>query len=202
MTDNVTESVGLREQNRNRTMDAIAEAFSEVSLLNPRFTMQELAHAAGISVRTLYRYYPSRDDLIAGLYDLINRRMDHAQLTGEGLPAPGTEDRIRHSFRVFGEHDKLMRAVVINRLTGEVADPGHDQRADNILAGIRRMFPDHDDLVHRQLAGLVRLLGGSVAWMTLTDGTIALDDDEASGAAAWALQTLLAAADDRREELA
>lgn len=182
-------------------MDAIAEAFSELSLVNPRFTMQELADAAGISVRTLYRYYPSRDDLIAGLYDLINRRMDHVQITGEGLPAPGSEERIRHSFRVFGEHDKLMRAVVINRLTGEVDDPGHGQRADNILAGIRRMFPDHDERVQRQLAGLVRLLGGSVSWMTLTDGTITLDDDEAADAAAWALRALLDAARGQREEL-
>ena len=201
MTEIVTETTGLRERNRNRTMEAITEAFSELSLVNPRFTMQELADAAGISVRTLYRYYPSRDDLIAGLYDLINRRMPHAQLTGEGLPAPGSEERIRHSFGVFGEHDKLMRAVVVNRLTGEVADPGHTQRAENILAGVRRMFPDHDDVVQRQIAGLVRLLGGSVAWMTLTDETIVLDDDEAAAAAAWALQTLLAAARDQREEL-
>ena len=116
MTENVTETQGLRERNRNRTMEAIAQAFSEISIVNPRFTMQELADAAGISVRTLYRYYPSREDLIAGVYDLINRHMSHAQLTGEGLPRRTTESRVPHSFRVFSENDALMRAVVVNRI--------------------------------------------------------------------------------------
>ena len=182
-------------------MEAIAQAFSEISLVNPRFTMQELADAAGSSVRTLYRYYPSREDLITGLYDLINRHMDHAQMTGEGLPRRGTESRIPHSFRVFSENDALMRAVVINRLTGEVADPGHGQRADNIHAGVQDMFTDLPDVAQRQIAGLIRLLGGSVSWLTLTDGAIPLDDQEAAGAAVWALRVLLEAAQHEREEL-
>lgn len=182
-------------------MEAIARAFSEISIVNPRFTMQELADAAGISVRTLYRYYPSREDLIAGVYDLINRHMSHAQLTGEGLPRRTTESRVPHSFRVFSENDALMRAVVINRISGEVADPGHGQRADNIHAGVRERLADLPDVAQRQVAGLVRLIGGSVSWLTLTDGAIPLDHEEASGAAVWALRVLLDAAENEREEL-
>lgn len=188
--------LGLRERQKQQTIGLIIDAFSDLTLTCPHFTMQELADAAGISVRTLYRYFPNREELITGLLDLIIQRLGAEHVNAIGLMEPGSEAMVRRSFDVFGEHDKLVRAVVRSRLTGLLTDPGHDVRTEQIVAGIDRVISDQSDAVKRQLASLVRLIGGSMAWMTLTDSGIELSNEEAGAAAAWALRVLTTAAHD------
>jgi len=185
----------LRDRRRAQTNDLIADAFSELTLTNPRFTMQELADAAGISVRTLYRHFANREELVAGMLRVVNQRMPPEHISGEGLIEPGSEGRVRRSFEIFGEHDKLMRAVVVARLSGSLVDPSHGERNARIVEGVEQRHGDKPDVLKRQLAALTRLIGGSAGWMTLTDGAIDLTHEEAGDAAAWALRTLIAAAD-------
>ncbi len=199
MTDSVPST--HRERQREQTIQLIMASFSELTMSNPQFTMQELADQAGISVRTLYRYFPSREALREGLTEMINQHMDRDHVTGIGAMDEGTEFRIHHSFRVFTEHDKLMRAVVVSRLTGALTDPAHQTRADAIRAGADLVLADQPELLRRQIAGLVRLLGGSVGWMTLTDSTIPLSSEEAASAVAWAMRVLTEAARDEGKVL-
>lgn len=191
----------LRQRHREQTVGLIVDAFCELSLINPRFTMQELADEAGISVRTLYRYFPSRDSLVDGMLDVVNERLGPEHHAAVGSMEPGSEEMVRRSFAVFGEHDRLMRAVVGARVTGALSDPSHDVRSERILSGVSTLLDGRPDVVKRQLAGLMRLIGGSVSWMTLTDGTIDLSTEEAGDAAAWALRLLVAAAHDAGEYL-
>ncbi len=200
-TEEVDRPTGLRQIQREQTIELIINAFSELVFVNPRFTMQELADAAGISVRTLYRYFANRDELTTGMLAAVNQRIDPEHIAGIGIMDEGNEARIRTNFRIFGEHDHLMRAVVTARLSGAMEDPDHQRRNRQIIEGTNRRLADRPDVLKRQLAGLVRLIGGSVSWMTLTDGSIELTTDEASDAVVWAVQVLADAAVDAGDRL-
>ena len=68
-----------REQQTDRTRTAIMEAASDFvfGTANPEeFTMQNVADAAGVSHRTLYRYFPSRRELINSIGPTIDDRFD------------------------------------------------------------------------------------------------------------------------------
>ncbi|RFA10383.1 hypothetical protein B7R54_15095 [Subtercola boreus] len=41
-------------------------------------TVDQIAAAAGMSKRTFFRYFPSKDDLVIGKYDLFADRMAEA----------------------------------------------------------------------------------------------------------------------------
>lgn len=54
------------ERNRQRIVSAAREAFAELGLDAP---MDEIARRAGVGVGTLYRRYPTRNDLIAAAFE-------------------------------------------------------------------------------------------------------------------------------------
>jgi AcrR family transcriptional regulator len=56
-------------------------------------TVEQIAAAAGMSKRTFFRYFPSKDDLVIGKYDLFADRM------AEALDARPTEEPVWESLR-------------------------------------------------------------------------------------------------------
>lgn len=180
----------LRQAQRQYTVELIIDAFSELTVNKPHFRMVDLADAAGVSIRTLYRYYPNRDALQAGLDERIATSVGQLPTTGEELVQGGETFTVRRSFGVFGENDKLIRALVMSRLTGASTDTGHTERTEAIRKSIDRSLADKPEVIRRQVLGLVRLLSGALAWMTLTDDEIGLTSDEAGAAVDWALRRL------------
>ncbi|WP_167350122.1 TetR/AcrR family transcriptional regulator [Bradyrhizobium viridifuturi] len=57
---------GLRERNRRQTLQRIADAGMELFLANgfEATTLDEIAAAAGISRRTFFYYFKSKDDIL------------------------------------------------------------------------------------------------------------------------------------------
>lgn len=191
----------LRQRQREYTVELIIDAFSELTVGTPHFTMQDLADAAGVSIRTLYRYYPNRDALQAGLDERIAMTVGQLPTTRDDLLQQGEMSPVRRSFRVFGENDKLMRALVISRLAGASTDTGHAERTEATRESIDRSLSDKPEVLRRQVLGLIRLLSGSLAWMTLTGDEIGLTSDEAGAAVSWALRQLFGEAPDDAEFL-
>lgn len=180
----------LRQRQREYTVDLIIDAFSELTVGKPHFTMRDLADEAGVSIRTLYRYYPNRDALQAGLDERIARIIGQVPTTRDELFQGSDSSPVRRSFGVFGENDQLIRALVISRLTGASTDKGHAERTEATRGSINRSLADKPEVLRRQVLGLIRLLSGSLAWMTLTDDEIGLTSDEAGAAVDWALRQL------------
>lgn len=72
----------LRERNKQRTRRDVVDAL--VALVTERgtleFTVQEVSDRAGVPLRTLYRYFPSRQDLVDAL------AAEHDQVAAVSLP--------------------------------------------------------------------------------------------------------------------
>ena len=70
-------------RNRGRIVEAAQAAFAERGLEVP---LEDVAGRAGVGIATLYRRFPTRDDLIAACFE--RRVADYARAAEEALEAP------------------------------------------------------------------------------------------------------------------
>ena len=71
------------ERNRGRIVEAARAAFAERGLDVP---LEDVAGRAGVGIATLYRRFPTRDDLIAACFE--RRLAEYARAAEEALDAP------------------------------------------------------------------------------------------------------------------
>jgi AcrR family transcriptional regulator len=180
----------LRAQQAAATADRVVGA--AIDLLQETdagvFGMQDVADRAGVSLRTVYRAFPTKDDLLVGVLDAIKERFDKIA----GTP-PTTRDEFDSSVtgavRAVFELEPLYRALFAT-IAGRTT---HQSGAGARRQAIKTAFAD-------ELAGLpedrVRLIvsvlhlvtsARSVLWLKDYAG---LDADEASEAIGWALAAL------------
>ena len=124
----------LRDQQADLTRDLIVRAFQEL-LRNDHpdaITYPQVAEAAGVSLRTVYRYFPTRADLlqIAAAW--------FGELAGD---VPWDDPRtvrdlagvMPHLGRLFDEHTNVFRALSDDRAGG--AAPCRGRRGDRRSGG-------------------------------------------------------------------
>src|SRR6185503_11182198 len=70
-------------RNRGRIVEAAQAAFAERGLEVP---LEDVAGRAGVGIATLYRRFPTRDDLIAACFE--RRVAEYARAAEEALKAP------------------------------------------------------------------------------------------------------------------
>ncbi|GAB3491916.1 TetR/AcrR family transcriptional regulator [Amycolatopsis cihanbeyliensis] len=83
----MVETVGLRERKKQRTRQALVEAamrlFQEKGY--ERTTVAEIADAAGVSTKTLFNYFPGKEELIFGhRRERVDSLRDRIAARGEG----------------------------------------------------------------------------------------------------------------------
>ncbi len=184
----------LRAQHADLTRELILRAVAD--LLQEESTsdisMPAVARKAGVSLRTVYRYFAAREDLLVAAADWINERM-----LG-GVPFGGTIEDLPKLFRYacerFDEHPKLARAMALSQAGRSVRSHRRARR----LEAIRRALADVTDrLTEREKRGAFAVfcyLENMLAWVTMHDEG-GLDGAEVGDAVEWAMRTL---ADDLR----
>lgn len=95
------------ERTRTRILDAVVVLVGERG--NCEFTMPEVADASGVSVRTLYRYFPSRQHVIDAVATVAD------QAAASNLPAAEFDLAnfgawLEEAWRGLLEHEALIRA--------------------------------------------------------------------------------------------
>lgn len=151
-----------RNQQADRTRTAIIEAASDFvfGTANPEeFTMQNIADAAGVSHRTLYRYFPSRQALVNSIGPSIDDRYDGLL---EKDPLESFDNWIGgvDQMVAFGAtHVEMMHRVLsLEIVTGE----WRTDRDDIYQKLFRERFPHLDDAEARQDFAILRHLLSSV----------------------------------------
>ena len=101
----VTSSVSRRQRLRQQTLEEIhAVALQQVADGGAEaVSLNAIAKAMGMSGPGLYRYYASRDDLLAALvaagYDRLAAALQVAVHAADGLPAEEQLGRVLHAYR-------------------------------------------------------------------------------------------------------
>ena len=188
----------LRAEQAAATRDRIVDA--TVALLQDgdvsAFGMQDVADRAGVAVRTVYRAFPSKDDLIAGVLDAIRARFEAAA----GSP-PTTRDELQASVpaavRAVYELEPLYRALFATIAGREAHQSGAGTRRQMFVTGfVDELAGLPEDRV-RQIVSMLHLVTSAPTVLWLKDYA-GLDVDDASDAIGWAIAALADAA--RREE--
>lgn len=163
MSDGMTSGVALRRDQADAVRGRILDATMQVIEAGEEPTMRSVARAAGISERTVYRYYPSREDLHVAVLPSIRERAS-APMAADiaGLP-----DFIRRLFTTFDRNARLARA-----LTGASWAPTNVTRPANLRA-LRKVidagYPQAPAKDRESAAASLRVLCSAAGWAYLAD---------------------------------
>lgn len=188
----MTEIGNLRDQQaeftRNKLMEAAKRVLDTHSL--DEFSIQKVAEEAGVSHRTIYRYYPSRQELL----DAFTEWLEDTIAPEKPAPPQNLDDLTRASRQVFDRFDEFapyFRASLLLSSRGEPIEPTsrseRDQRFRTLLAEVTDPL---DEQQARQVYALIRHLLGIRTWQEFHD-RFELRDGEAGEAAAWAVDVLI-----------
>lgn len=185
------QSPSLRERQAEQVRVAVLDA--AINQLESKtvedVSMADVARAAGISLRTLYRYFPDRPSLLhaAGehLYGSLGVPYDVA--------GPETiSASFRDAARRLATRPALTRALVQTTAGRAARSAIRQQRVEAIRTALKPMNDRLDADTARWATAVIAHLCSAVSWVSITDDS-GLDDDDAQQAVVWAIDTLVAA---------
>ncbi|MEP7203299.1 MAG: TetR/AcrR family transcriptional regulator [Ilumatobacteraceae bacterium] len=198
MTGSRSYSSPLRTEQATATRERIVDAAVDLlqSIDPGAFSMQDVADRAGVSLRTVYRAFPTKDDLLEGVLAAVRERFKVVA----GSP-PTTRDEFELSVagavRAVYELEPLYRALFAT-IAGRRM---HQRRAAARRRAIGTAFADElaglpEDRI-REIVSVLHLITSAQTVLWLKDYA-GLDLDDASEAIGWAIEAVADAA--RREE--
>jgi AcrR family transcriptional regulator len=150
--------------------------------------MEDLARDAGVSRRTLYRYFPSRDALLAAAGEWIRSEVLAlpVEIGAEGIAASFLDAAGRLERR-----PRLARALLRTQ-AGRAARSGYrEERVEAIRRAVRAEAPAASEAELERAAAVLSYLCSSGSWTAIQDDS-GLDAAGAQAAVAWAIEALLA----------
>ena len=181
----------LRERQAAVIRDAILEALADrLDHDDPDdIAMPQVAAEAGISLRTLYRYFPTREAMFDAVGDHVVARL--------GLPRDieGADDIapvFLESARRGAQSPRLMRALLWTRLGRRARSSHRRRRVESIVAALGEVTSHLSADEARRRAGAIVYLCSLSAWITVSE-ECGLSAEDARRGIAWAIDTLVGA---------
>lgn len=184
---------GLREQRRTETRAEIVDAVHRVLVDEhpAELSMPRVAEEAGVSLRTLYRYFPSKADLV----DAASRsyQVDVVAEVGEPRDDADLETYLRATWNRF---DDSVAAVLAQHTTpaGRELRRTRLARSRTYLRGVvDEQVPGLDAVEHDRVVDTLVLLTSSGTYLELTQH-LGHSSDDAAHLATEAVRAVLDAA--------
>lgn len=188
----------LREAQAELTRERIVHAVADLLRTTPvdEMTMRDVAQAAGIGERTLYRYYADREALRGGVVAWLDDHLEPAVLEGAVEQAPQLPDLVRSMFARFDEVADVARASVLLSPAPGADTADHLARTERIRTILADAYADLPEQELHALVAVVRTLMSAHTWLRMHD-EFGLEGQAAGEATATAVEAVLDAADRR-----
>jgi AcrR family transcriptional regulator len=187
----------LRERQSEQTREAILEAIAAELAENG---LQELhipavARRAGVSIRTVYRYFPTRDALLDAAEEWIDRSIGSADFSRPIDEFPSMTEDV---FRQFDANETMMLAHWATSLGRDVRERGRKRRQQAYREALRDITSNLSRTEARAAHAVISYLLSSRAWKTLRE-EFGMSGAESGKAVAWALRALIADLKERNQ---
>ena len=183
MSENHERRSSLRDQQVDLTRDLIMRAFQGL-LQNDHpdaITYPQVAEAAGVSLRTVYRYFPTRVDLLQSAAEWFREFTEGARWD-DPRTVRDLAGAIPQMGRLFDEHTNVFRALSDDAL--------EQPRRDAVAAAVAEVSGNLPADEVRRAEAILSYIRSGRAWLVLHDH-YGLDGDEIVAALDWAASTLL-----------
>jgi AcrR family transcriptional regulator len=175
-------------QTRERILDGLvstmAQGIASVSI-------PAVAEASGVSIPTIYRYFPTKQDLIAALGGHLAAK---AGLAGIASAPPATPeeliDSVRRMHRALEGLDDTVRAAAASQLGGQLRAEMIPVRLHMIGAALAPALQQLPAEEQRTARDSVALLASS-GMVQLCKDYLGLAGDEAADLIIWAIQRII-----------
>jgi AcrR family transcriptional regulator len=177
---------------RQRILDGAAALLKSGGPL----TFAGVAAVSEVGERTIYRHFPTREALLAGLFAWSNQRIGF-----DGAPPTDAEcfnALVERAFPGFEAIEPVIRELLS-------APEGRSARLSDLkrrraaaIALVRHEAPGLNKMETRQVAAVVQLLATASAWSTLRDYW-EMDGEEAASAVTTAVRLILDGARSQRK---
>jgi AcrR family transcriptional regulator len=179
----------LRQAQADRTGELIVEALIDLLAERPsdEISTRDIARAAGVSERTVYRHFPDRRELHEALAE---RLLAQPPSIDEVDDLDELAVRVADAYMAFEANSReTIAAALLNvdprRLASDTA-----RRSARWVDLTGRTFPDLDERQRLGLAAVTRLLGSSQTWLRLRE-EFGIAGDESATLAQWAIGALV-----------
>ncbi|MCX7587660.1 TetR/AcrR family transcriptional regulator [Phenylobacterium sp. 58.2.17] len=191
MSDVRTYNSRLRQEQAGATRERILAAMADLLLTEGRIeqvTNRAVAAAAGVTEVTVYRHFPSRDVLLRGLWEWLNRR------NGVTVGMPESADDIIAKLPALYATFDAAPAHIVASLTSqqgrEMRESLNEPRRAAFLSAVVEAAPDLPAGEQEKAAAMLQLIYSAYGWVSLREQW-GVTGERAADAATWAVQTLL-----------
>lgn len=172
---------------RQRILDAtIAQIADETAA---GLTIPAVARRAGVAVRTVYRYFPAKDDLLQAAGAEFDDRVGFRKFTDD---IGGLEPQLRDLYARFSRNEAIVRAALDTRSGRELRGRSRRRRVRGLERTLAPLLEGLDTAQRKQSVALVYLFFSAQTWRLLVDYSD-MASEEAAATAATGLTTVLAA---------
>ncbi len=151
------------------------------------FSVARLARRAGVSERTVYRHFPTREALLDGLSEWYNERVADFP---DDVAADAIAPTIAQVFADFDAHESLARAVLASPGGREMRRHARAARLARLDAALAPVLKDADPERAAASRALIFALCSAQTWQSMRDEG-GLDGATAGRAVARAIELIL-----------
>ena len=179
----------LREQHNELTRDLILEAVTRLVSEDGvhEFSMQRVAELAGVSHRTVYRHFASREELLEALAVWLNDCMPRPL---SSYDPDQIEAAIHDTHAVFVDQSKKVTALSVLAAGARIRLPHRKKNTRVVERTLAPLTAHLEPGDAEAVAVLVRSIAGSHMWSQLTDEH-GLDAERTTRVVVWAVQALV-----------
>ncbi len=180
----------LAEQRAEVTRQAIREAVAALLLDDhpAAITVPAVASKAGVSVRTVYRYFPTKQALLDDVAEIQMRRAD-ALTNGRDDLIDDPGNYLRVLWRDFATDVEAIRAQHLSSAGSDLRHRRLEYARGEVQDRLAKAFPDTIEADRALLADLLIAIPSSSMFLEL-HSRMGHDPDVSAELANWALRTL------------
>lgn len=190
--------MNLRTKHHEATRRAILEALALVVAESgaTSFSVQDVADRAGVTHRTVYNHFPTRQALNDGLAVYVEeelaRRFDMTEPPETQVGAASLHRVVAPAFAMFEQLDAHLRAYVMLMIASRAPAAVHRDRTARVQEMLERDLGPFPEGTAKLATAGVRMFMSTWTWHLMTEH-LGLTTDEAARTASWALAALVTA---------